>query len=324
MKRSHQLRRNFGTAVCAPLVLAAFAVQGPASAVQTGLAGGKVISPVGSSAAPAWKPQPTPPTCGATIYKAGGAAWKCTFADEFSGTSLDTSKWVPQETATNGYTSGEGCVVNSPDNVSSSNGTLKLTVRKEAAPFTCKSPLGNFTTQYSAGGVMSYGKFSQTYGRFEFRAKFPGTQVPGVQTALWLYPTSASYGAWPASGEIDVAEYYSQYPDRAIPYLHYNTPSSLSSDTTGVTNWYCTMIDPSVFHTYVAEWTSKGIKISYDGTTCIDHVWNPSLPLLAPKPFDKPFAIIMTQVLGIATNAFDASTTPLPATSEVDWVHVWS
>lgn len=313
MKRSTRLRRLAWISAFTLVAIASASSQGIGSA-----------SDLKAAAFVDTRGRPSPaPDCGATIYKDAGTPWKCTFADEFSGRSLDSSKWMAQTTASNGFHTGVDCVVDSSNNIAVANGTVRLTVRKEKSPFTCKSPYGDFTTQYTAGGIMTWGRFAQTYGRFEFRVKFPDTKVAGVQTALWMYPTEHNYGAWPASGEIDVAEYYSVYPDRAIPYLHYNTDSTIASGVSEVTNWGCTMDNPSAFHTYVAEWTVTGIKISFDGNVCTDHAWNPSAPLTAPQPFDKPFAIIMSQVLGVGNNA-PTDSTPLPATTEVDWVHVWS
>ena len=274
-----------------------------------------------TSAAPSKPGKPGSVSCGKQNYtKPSGGTWKCTFAEEFSGSSLDATKWSAQQTAINGLHSGAECLVNDPDNVSVSNGVLRLTARMEAAPFTCSSPRGSYTTQYTSGGVTSYGKFSQAFGRFEFRAKFPGAKVAGLQSALWLYPEQLKYGFWPNSGEIDVAEAYSVYPDRTIPYIHYAESSTIS---TPVTNWNC-KLDPSVFHTYVAEWTTTTIKITNDGATCVQHTIDPAAPLVAPQPFDQPFSVLMTQVLGVNSNAFDPATTPLPATMEVDWVRVWS
>ena len=260
-------------------------------------------------------------SCGKQTYtKPGGGTWKCTFADEFGGSSLDASKWTPQQTSVSGLHSGPECLVNTPANISVGNGVLSLTARQEAEPFTCNSPLGAYTTQYTSGGVTTYGKFSQAFGRFEFRARFPGATVAGLQSALWLYPEQLKYGRWPTSGEIDVAEAYSLYPDRTIPYIHY---AQADTSDKSVTNWYC-KLDPSQFHTYVAEWTSTRIRISNDGVTCVDHAIAPAAPLVAPAPFDQPFNVLMTQVLGVNSNAFDPATTPLPATMQVDWVRVWS
>src|SRR4051794_1731899 len=78
------------------------------------------------------------PDCGSNTLTTAGGTWQCTFADNFSGTSLDMNKWLPQRTDQSGYVSGEtACFVDSPNNISVSDGTLNLTARKEPAPFTC-------------------------------------------------------------------------------------------------------------------------------------------------------------------------------------------
>jgi beta-glucanase (GH16 family) len=120
-----------------------------------------------------------------------------------------------------------------------------LISRHEDAPLTCKSPFGDFSTEYTSGSVSTRGKFSQTYGRYEFRAKFPDAKVTGSHSALWLYPYSQAYGGWPASGEIDVAEYYTKYTDRAIPYIHYVADGSNTSPVTRRRRWTTISSKPS-------------------------------------------------------------------------------
>lgn len=265
----------------------------------------------------------TVPNCGGTtLAKAGGGTWQCTFDDEFDGTALDGTKWIAQQTANSGYANGPtACYVDSPNNISVSSGTLRLTARKEAAPFACQYPGGSFTTQYTSGMVSTWGRFAQAYGRFEIRAKVPGTAVKGLQESLWLWPANPTkYGAsWPASGEIDVAEMYSLYNDRAIPYIHYNAKSI----DPNVTNTSCMISDLTAFHSYAVEWTPLSIKVIYDGTTCLTDYWDPASPLVKPQPFDQPFIVALTQALGIYPNTFDPATTPLPATTTVDYVRVW-
>src|SRR5690349_17340297 len=80
------------------------------------------------------------PDCGAKIAKGFLRYWKCTFADDFNGTTLDPSKWVAQTTAASAFTSGKDCFVDSPNNVSVSGGSLNLTVRRESSAFTCTKP----------------------------------------------------------------------------------------------------------------------------------------------------------------------------------------
>jgi beta-glucanase (GH16 family) len=266
---------------------------------------------------------PSKASCGhMPIHKSDGGYWQCSFADNFDGTGLDPSKWIAQRTDTSGYLNGmTACFVDSPNNVSVSEGTLKLTAREEAAPFTCGNWLQGFTTRYTSGMVSTAGgRFSQAFGRFAVRARISAAQVPGLQSSLWLWPVDSNrYGAFPASGEIDFAELYSAYPDRAIPFIHYN-PAALDPN---VTSYSCMILNPDEFHTYAVEWTPTSIKVMYDGQTCLTDYWSPAAPLTQPEPFDQPFIIALTQALGIGNNAFEPATTPLPATTEVDYVRVW-
>lgn len=254
--------------------------------------------------------------CGDRLNKSDGSVWQCTFADEFDGTSLDLFKWYVQETATSNFSQAGACNVNSPNNIEVKDGTLRLTARKEAAPFQC----GKFMTEYTVATVSTFTKFSQAYGRFEVRAKFPDVKVAGLQEALWLYPENpVKYGPWPYSGEIDIAEVYHKYPDRAIPFIHYVA----AAPDPRATNNYCLIDNISEFHTYTAIWTPESIEILYDGKRCLINTWSPAAPLVKPQPFDHPYIIALTQALGIGVNAFDAGKTPLPATSQIDYVRVW-
>ena len=272
-------------------------------------------------------PPPPPPTCpGGTLYKADGTAWTCTFDDEFSGTALDTTKWVVVTSATGAPINNGACYTTSPNNVSVSGGYLNLTVRQESAPLSCKLPLGRTaSTPYTSGDVATYGKFSQTYGRFAVRASFPAATVAGLQASLWMYPNTNTYGAWPLSGELDIAEEYSRYADRVIPYLHYNYDTATVDKTLNtniVTNNYCMITDVNAFHEYAVEWTKTAITILFDGQVCM--VDKPvALGLTGMAPFDQPFYMILTQALGITGNAFVAGSTPLPATTRVDYVRAW-
>ena len=245
--------------------------------------------------------------------------WTCRFYDEFSGRSVDATKWMIQRTWATGWHSGQECYVDSSNNVKVSGGLLSLTARKEAAPFSCPMPDGtSYQTQVTSGMVTTYNRLEQAYGRWEIRAKFPDVTTTGIHSALWMYPRNPAYGAWPSSGEIDIAEFYSSVPDRAIPYVHY------ASDGTdpNMTSWSC-FIDRTKFHTYRLDWTRSLITISIDGQVCLQDSWSPAAPLTKPAPFDQPFFLALTQALGVGQNAYAAATTPLPATMQIDWVRVW-
>jgi beta-glucanase (GH16 family) len=279
----------------------------------------------------AWPASADTPTCGGQQLppKADGAQWTCTFDDEFDATTgdasaLNTSWWTPQVTATSGYTTGwpyVACYVDSPNNISVSDGALHLTARQESAPFSCAGA----GTQYTSGMVSTTGHFSQTYGRFEVRAKLPPATVPGLQETLWLWPVDDKrYGSWPGSGEIDFSEFYSQYSNLDIPYIHYDydkTTTDHATNTNVVTAYNCT-IDISQYNDYAVTWSPGTISITVNGATCLIDNYVPS-NVSSPAPFDQPFFISLTQALGVGTNAFNPSSTPLPATTSVDYVRVW-
>jgi beta-glucanase (GH16 family) len=259
-----------------------------------------------------------PPSCGAPIQKAnGGGPWECTFADDFTGATLDPAKWIAQTSAESGFGSQDDCYVDDPDNIAVGGGVLALTVRKEAEPFECTTPTGSYSTEYTSASLNTFHRWSQAFGRFEFRARFPAANVQGLHGALWLWPDDPlKYGRWPLSGEIDVAEVYSRFNDRAIPFLHY-----LTNNTT-VTNNFC-LLTVTDWHTYVVEWTTSTITITYDGTVCLQDTIN-SRRGPAPRPFDHPFMISLTEGLGVGVNELLPATPPtLPATMEVDYVRAW-
>jgi beta-glucanase (GH16 family) len=278
---------------------------------------------------------PAGPDCGGTApLKANGSPWVCTFDDEFDGTSVDRSNWLVQTTAASGFHSGAECFVDSPNNVAVAGGTLRLTVRKESAPFTCTSPSGGYSSQYTSGTINGYGRFNQTYGRFEVRAKLPNTSVKGLQETLWLWPVnSTKYGYWPASGEIDFAEFYSLYNGWNIPYLHYSLLQSTVNWATN-SNVYTALPAPNnqpgmtcsynkgAFNTYTVLWQPGRITLQVNGQNCIVDNYAASNATDA-APFDQPFFLALTQALGVGGNAFVDGTTPLPATTEVDYVRIW-
>ena len=261
--------------------------------------------------------------CGPAVQKADGTDWQCVFHDSFNGHELDPAHWTVLSSLASGYRNGPECYLGdqSPlghDDVTVSRGLLHLTAEKLDHEIMCPSLSGDFASSWTGAFVTTYGKFTTTYGRVEVRAAFPDVDVAGVHAALWLWPQQLAYGS-EATGEMDLAEYYSQYPDRAIPFLHYQPAVPDGSNT----NTRCLIEDPSEMHSYVLEWEPGHVRVSYDGETCLDHDIAPAPPLTGSQPFDQPFTLNLTQALGIGTNAFTDGT-PLPATTTVDYVRVWN
>ena len=125
---------------------------------------------------------PANAACGGEVppQKADGSAWACSFDDEFNGTAVDASKWMVDQTSYNGQRVGMSCFVNDPRTVSVGGGVLSLSVIKTPKAFLCAGPTGRYYTRYAAGSVNSFGHFTQRYGRFEIRARFPKSTVAGL------------------------------------------------------------------------------------------------------------------------------------------------
>lgn len=249
------------------------------------------------------------PDCGSTVRKATGGLWRCTFADEFSGTQLDSTKWTPLTTYNTGVVSRE-CRVESPRTIALSGGSLALSAIR-ANDYWCETKTGGYWTDYLGGGVATKGKFNQAFGRFEARIKLPSSTEPGLHSAWWLWPEETIYGA--SSGEVDIAEWRSGLADRAAPALHYGDVDAV--------NWHCYITDPTAWHTFAVEWTDTSMRFVYDGRVCWDTTVQSIDGLKSPKPFDEPFFLLLNQAVGTGLNSATDATEG--GTMHVDYVHVW-
>ena len=255
--------------------------------------------------------------CGPRPLKADGTYWSCTFHDDFTGTELDRTLWTPQTD----FKSGElelkyACYLDDPRNVSVSGGALHLTLRKGRRFRVCLKD-SVLPTQYTSGMVSTYHGFSQQYGRFEVRYSNTAATVPGLQETFWLWPDDRyqkPLDLWPAAGEIDVAETYSQHPGLVIPFLHYKWNDNGGPVPGLNTAWNCAA-QRGVYNTYTLDWAPSRIEIRVNGRTCLVNT-------SGDKAFQKRYIVALTMLLGASGNkATDA--TPIPATMNVDYVRVW-
>ena len=258
--------------------------------------------------------QASPTDCGPAVAKGSGGEWTCTFADDFTGRSLDRSKWSVMTTATTGFTHAYECYVDDPSTVAVLNGSLRLTARELESPQPCGAL---FVSPYQSGMVHTKDLFAQTYGRFQARIKFPRGR--GFHSAWWMWPSDEVYGE--RSGEVDIAEHYGSYPSIVSPYVHIKDGRTERGDGA-----YCNVNwAESTFHTYTVEWLPlEGFRFLYDNRVCMTfNDWDPGLLLAHPQPFDQPFFLILTLALDWGENSVTAST-PFPANMWVDYVRAWS
>lgn len=253
--------------------------------------------------------------CGPRPAKADGSLWSCTFVDDFTGTSLDRSKWQPQVDFPTGVDGARACAVDDGTTIRVADGVLDLSVRKLPQPMTCESAGTSSVAQYASGMVSTYHLFSQQYGRFEARMKNTATTAPGLQEAFWMWPDDRVPSAtiWPWAGEIDVSETYSQYSWLSVPFLHYS--ADVQGPVPGTnTAWDCAA-ERGVWNTYRLEWTASRLEIFVNGRSCLVNT-------SADPAFQKPYIMAFTAALGVGSNAYTGSA-PVPATTSVDYLRIW-
>lgn len=173
-----------------------------------------------------------------------------TFHDEFNATSLDTNKWAPHYCKP--ATINNELQAFLPDNFEFSGTTLRI--RSDNREFNGKN--------YTSGAITSFGRFSQTYGYFEMRAKVP--EGRGFWPAFWMLPQSQ---AWPP--EIDIMEILTQDPRIIHQTLHYNNPAlATTANPLGKTANGKAFTGPDFsydYHTYAVSWRPEALIFYVDG-----------------------------------------------------------
>lgn len=243
--------------------------------------------------------------------------WELVWSDEFTGSSLDESKWA--------YETGSGhnneAQYYTEDNVTVSDGTLKITAKRENIEG-YEYTSGRLETITDDGEAL----FSTKYGRIEARIKLPKGE--GLWPAFWMQPVEDEYGSWPLSGEIDIMEARGRLVNEVNGAIHFGESRPFNrqlhdSYTFGPNT------DITDFHVYAVEWKENTIIWYVDGveyfrasnwyTMSDDGVISEY-----PAPFNKEFYIILNLAVG---GDYDDGILPsddmLSSVMEVDYVRVY-
>lgn len=244
--------------------------------------------------------------------------WHMVWNDEFDGKEVNMDNWS-YDIPTNGRWNKE-IQSYTENNASINNGSLIIEARKEDI----KEPSGE-TYNYSSGKLITKGKQSWTYGKFEIRAKMPTGQ--GIWPAIWMMPEHEPfYGTWPKCGEIDILELLGNIPNKLHGTCHFGEPHKELQGTyflpegqsfgddyhifsmewePGEMRWY---IDGKLYHT-ANDWFSK------DPDQAEDYTY--------PAPFDQDFYLILNISVGGSWPGNPDETTKFPQQMAVDYVRVY-
>jgi beta-glucanase (GH16 family) len=212
--------------------------------------------------------------------------WRQVFADDFSGTMINTNRW----SVYSGQPGGDPAAWFDPRHVAVSDGMLVISGYRDGAD----------GGKWATGGVSSAPGLVQTYGKYLVRFRMdPGT---GIGHALLLVPAD---GSWPP--EVDFSESNGSGANKTLATLHYGPHDSMVSRPHPV--------DLTKWHTLGVEWTPGRLRFTLDGRVWWDlrssHV--PAIPMtLALQTQTWP-------CVGTWGRCPDAST-PATVRMYVDWV----
>ncbi len=247
------------------------------------------------------------------------------WADDFSGTTLNTGAWTALDDSTFGDGNLElACLTERPDNLTVGGGALALTARREAAPLTCGGADARFPggREYSSAFLQTKGKKAFTYGRFAMRAKLPTAQgvSKGLWPAFWMRPVDGGIG------ELDIMEAVGSGAGgvehtRVHQSLHYDYVPTYPMQK-GVATFPLTSTPSAAFHTYAVEWDPGQVQWFVDGRLTQTRT-TATTPWLN-SAFSRPMYLRLNLAVGGRWPGSPDAATAFPASYLIDSVSVHS
>jgi beta-glucanase (GH16 family) len=243
-----------------------------------------------------------------------------TWSDDFTGpagSAPDGSKWA-HDVGGGGWGNQElEYYTTSTSNAAlDGNGHLVITARREnPAGYGCWYG----SCQYTSARLLTSGRFTQAYGRFEASIKIPRGQ--GMWPAFWMLGDNIGSVGWPNSGEIDVMENIGREPGTVHGSLH-GPGYSGGNPLTGSYTLPGGAALADNFHRYTVDWAPDSISFSIDGIQYERHV--PADTNGNPWVFNHPFFILLNVAVGGTWPGSPDGSTSFPQQMVVDYVHVYS
>lgn len=229
------------------------------------------------------------------------------WSDEFNDDGQPSSQRWNYDIGTGSWGWGNGeqqYYTQRADNVTISNGTLKINAKKESYS----------GSSYTSARLKTQGKYSFTYGKVEVRAKLP--KGGGTWPAIWMLGNNISSVGWPACGEIDIMEHKGNETGDVSSAIH-NT--SGSGGTPYFNEQYIADVTDE-FHIYGIIWNSEKIEFTVDGN--VHYTYKPTSKNDDNWPFNKRQFIILNVAMG-GTLGGDIAPNFSEGTMEIDYVRVY-
>jgi beta-glucanase (GH16 family) len=240
------------------------------------------------------------------------------WSDEFDGAPCpNPADWAFEK----GFVRNEELQWYQPDNASCADGHLIIEGRRERRTnpnYQASSSDWKRSRQfidYTSTSMTTSGKHSFTYGRFEARARIDARR--GSWPAFW---TLGSGGRWPASGEVDIMEFYDS-----------TVLANVCKPAGSECNWSSvrqplSMLGGSTwageYHLWAMEWDAEKIDLLLD-ERLVNHF---RVADAAASGRDNPYVghpQYLLLNLAIGANGGDPTKTEFPLRYEVDFVRVY-
>jgi beta-glucanase (GH16 family) len=238
--------------------------------------------------------------------------WRLVWSDEFDqpdGTVPDPAKWG-YDTGGNGWGNKElEYYTSRTNNARIEDGKLVIEARHE--------DFGG--RNITSARLLTRGKESWTYGRFEARMKIPRGQ--GVWPAFWLLSTNISSVGWPACGEIDIMENIGREPGTVHGTVHgpgYSGDHGIGGPMTLPGG--AAVADG--FHIFAVECEPESIVWFMDGKQYFS-LTPAQLPEKARWVFNQPKFMLLNLAIGGAWPGYPDATSTYPQRMIVDYVRVY-
>jgi beta-glucanase (GH16 family) len=238
--------------------------------------------------------------------------WRLVWSDEFNqpdGSAPNPANWG-FDTGGNGWGNNElEYYTSRTNNVRIEDGKLVIEAKREKFG-------GRGIT---SGRLLTMGKWSWTYGRFEARIKIPRGQ--GIWPAFWMLGTNTATAGWPACGEIDIMENIGKEPGTVHGTVH-GPGYSGSAGIGGPVKLPDGAAVADAFHIFAVECAPGRITWFLDGKPYFN-ITPARLPKNTRWVFDQPKFVILNLAIGGGWPGYPDATTTFPQRMEVDYVRVY-
>ena len=243
-----------------------------------------------------------------------GDTWSLVWADEFDGDSLDASNWNRQVEPAGRFNEEWQRYTDSEENAFVQEGLLVIKAQHEGD--------AHGMDQYTSARLNTAGKHAWTYGKISARIQLPYGM--GIWPAFWTLGANIDENggdtSWPATGEIDVLEFYGSKNDSLIEAnIHY-------SDSTGAHAMMGARDFElengrfaDAFHVFEIEWTPEEIIWRVDG----EEFTREPITSAERTEFHHDHFLLLNMAVGGTWAGRPDDTTVFPQYMLVDWVRVY-